>query len=212
MHRLDKIPLLCLFLLLFLPAKAWQQPNEKHSIYVSSISWHTGIIVPAATFPESIWPPEINYKNAAWLEIGWGDMDFFSAKGFNPWHAIKAAFWPTSSAMQIKPIYGPVETAYSNTNLAKLKIDKEQLDKLRNYLLRELKLNEDAKLIPVTAGPSNSYFFKGSSSYYFPKNSNVWVAKALKETGFSLTPIWYQTTGKVVRKAGEFGELVMEKD
>lgn len=212
MQRLAKIHLLCLFLLIFLPARAWQEPDEKHSIYVSSISWHTGIVIPTSTFPENIWPREINYANAAWLEIGWGDADYFPAEGFNPWFALKAVFWPTSSVLQIKPVYGPVEASYSNTNVAKLEIDNEQLEKIKDYLIGEFELSGNAKLIPVTAGPSNSYFFKGSSSYYFPKNSNVWAAKALKDTGFSLNPFWYQTTGKVVRKAGEFGEMVVEKD
>ena len=193
-------------------ANSWQEPEGKYTIYISSISWHTGIVVPVEIFPEYIWPERHNYSDAAYLEIGWGDADFFTDESFNPWYALKAVFWPTSSALQINPIYGKVEAFYPNTNLARIEISEEQLHKLRNYLLDEFDLTEDGKVILVTAGPANSYFYKGSSSYYFPKNSNVWVAKALKESGFSLHPIWYQTTGKVVRKAGEFGELILEKD
>lgn len=212
MQNLIKILFFGVLGLTSLTAKSWQEPEEKHSIYVSSISWHTGIIIPVGTFPKGIWPENHNYANAAYLEIGWGDRDFFTNYNFNPWYALKAVFWPTPSVLQINPIYGKVEAFYSNTNLSKIEFSEEQLQKLKNYLLNEFELTEDGKIIPFTAGPSNSFFYKGSSHYYFPKNSNVWAARALRESGFSLSPIWYQTTGKVVRKAGEFGEMVLEKE
>jgi hypothetical protein len=212
MRSLFKIFLSGLITLTSITANSWQEADEIYTIYVSSISWHTGIVIPVGTFPDKLWPEQGNYLDAAFLEIGWGDADYFSNESFNPWYALKAVAWPTSSVLQIRPIYGKVETFYSNTNLAKIEICREQLDGLRNYLIGEFELNENGEIMPVTPGPSNSYFYKGSSSYYFPKNSNVWVARALKESGFSIDPIWYQTTGKVVRKAGELGELILEKN
>lgn len=208
---LKKLLLVYLFFSAF-TAKGWQEPYEKYSIYVSSISWHTGIVVPSNIFPASIWPRQHNYSNAAFLEIGWGDEDFFSNPGFNPWYALKAVFWPTPSVIQIRPIYGRVETSYYKNDVAKIEISGEQLQRLRNYLLEEFELDQNGKVIPATAGPSNSYFFKGSSSYYFPKNSNVWAARAIKKAGFPIRPIWYQTTGQVVKKAAEFGEMILEED
>jgi uncharacterized protein (TIGR02117 family) len=212
MQKIFKIILFFVLTSTAMQAQAWQEPEEKHSIYVSSISWHTGIVVPVDIFPEDIWPEKQKYSDAAYLEIGWGDADYFPSRSFNPWYALKAIVWPTSSVIQIKPIYGKVEAFYPNTNVAEIDISKEQMQNLRKYLLGEFELGHNGKIIPVTAGPSGSYFYKGSSSYYFPKNSNVWAAKALKEAGFSINPIWYQTTGQVVRKAGKFGEMILEKD
>lgn len=212
MQNLFKILFLVLLNLTFFTANSWQEPEEKDSIYVSSIGWHTGIVVPLEIFPESIWPEKHNYSEAAYLEIGWGDAQYFPNKNFNLWYALKAVFWPTPSVLLITPIYGKVESFYYNTNVAKIAVGGEQLNRLKKYLLEEFELNEKTELMPVTAGPSNGHFFKGSSSYYFPKNSNVWIARALEKTGFSLNPCWYQTTGQVVRKAGEFGELVIEKE
>lgn len=212
MHNLLKKILFVFLVLSALTAKGWQEPDRTYTIYISSISWHTGVVVPAGTFPESIWPKQHNYSDAAYLEIGWGDADYFTNDGFNPWYALKAIFWPTSSVLQIKPIYGKVEAFYSNTDVARIFISEEQLQKLKNYLTEEFELDKNGKIIPATAGPSNSYFFQGSSSYYFPKNSNVWAARALKETGYDINPLWYQTTGQVVKKAGEFGEMILEKN
>lgn len=192
-----------------LSAKAWQEQEDNYTIYVSSLSWHTGIVVPAESFPDSLWREGHQYADAHYLEIGWGDADFFTDEGFNLWYALKAAFWPTPSAIQIKPIYQDVENHYHNTNVAKIETTDEQLQNLTTFLVEELELDENGKVIPV-ADDSGKNFYKGSSSYYFPKNSNVWAARALKRAGFSINPFWHQTTGQVVRKAGKIGEIIIE--
>src|SRR5690554_2778052 len=80
------------------------EPENKHIIYLSSIGWHTGIVVPAYTLPDSLWGEKLPYADNFYLEIGWGDEDFFTHPGFNLWYAIKAVFWPTSSVLHIRPI------------------------------------------------------------------------------------------------------------
>lgn len=202
-----------LFLVTSLPANAWQETEDKHVIYVSSISWHTGIVVPAYSLPDSLWRENHNYADAAYLEIGWGEADFYPHRGFNLWYALKSVFWPTSSVLHINPIHRQVDEYYYNTEVVRIEINDEQLRRLSFYLVEEFERDERGKIIPAAEGIySDSYFYEGSSSYYFPKNSNVWAARALKEAGFSISPIWHQTTASVLNKAEDFGELVVEED
>lgn len=202
-----------LFLSFAPPEIAGQEPENKHVIYVSSISWHTGIVVPAYSLPDSLWREGHSYADAAYLEIGWGDADFFPHDGFNLWYALKSVFWPTASVMHINPIHRQVEEYYSNTDVVRIEVNDAQLRRLVLFLVEEFELDENGKIIPAAEGKRpDSYFYKGSSSYYFPKNSNVWAARALKRAGFSIRPIWYQTTGSVLNKAEEFGELVVKED
>ena len=118
--------------------------------------------------------------------------------------------WPTPAVIQIKPIPQQVENHYTNTGVAKLEVNDEQLQNLITYIVEELELDENGKVIP-TAEDSGYRFYKSSSTYYFPKNSNVWAARALKRAGFSLRPFLYQTTGQVVKKSGKMGEMIMEE-
>lgn len=192
-------------------AKAFQEPEKEHVIYVSSISWHTGIVVPAYSLPDSIWREDHDYSDAAYLEIGWGEADYYPNEGFNLWYAFKSVFWPTSSVVHINPINMQVENYYYDTDVVRMEIDDEELEDLSHFLLETLKLDENGKIIPVADGKRmNSYFFESSQKYYFPKNSNVWAARAIESAGFSINPIWYQTTGCLLNKAENFGELVVE--
>lgn len=204
-----------LYLLLFTASLgiAQQQSGEPHTIYVSSISWHTGIVVPAYSMPDSLWPEGHHYPEDSYLEIGWGEADYFPNEGFNLWYALKSAFWPTSSVLHVNPIGVHVENYYTATDVVRIEVNEAQLNQLIYYLIEEFELDGEGMAIPSEPGLQvDSYFYEGSSSYYFPNNSNVWAARALKRAGFSISPIWYQTTGWVLNKAEDFGRLVVEDD
>lgn len=189
-----------------------QNLHAQHEIYVSSISWHTGILIPADTFPDSLWTEDHNYSDAAYLEIGWGEADYYTHDGFHLWYAIKSVFWPTPSVLHINAIDRPVEEYYFDTEVVKTEVSDEQLQQLIGYITRGFELDKNGNIIPVAEGKNlRSHFFRSRESYYFPKNSNVWAAKALKEAGFPVSPFRLQTTGCVINKAADFGELVVEK-
>ncbi len=201
-----------LFLLPGSPDPNQKEPTESHVIYVSSISWHTGIVVPVYALPDSLWAEYPGYAETSYLEIGWGDEDFYTHEGFNLWYAFKAVFWPTSSALHINPIHELVADYYSNTDVVSIMVTDEQLHNLGLFLVEQFKLGKNGKIIPVAEGiyPSG-HFYRGSSNYYFPNNSNVWAARALKKAGFPIRPLWHQTTGSVLNKVVEFGELVVQE-
>ena len=169
-----------------------QRGEKEHFIYVVSISWHTGIIVPGYAFPDSIWPDGHNLSRYDYLEIGWGDRDFFQHPGFNPWYAIKATFWPTSSALHILPLHGNYLARNYDTKLVRLAISLEELEDLSGFIVSHLKLDDQGKVILLKKGwpYMHSRFFAGSKKYYFPKNSNVRAAQGLNEPCFTYTPIF----------------------
>jgi uncharacterized protein (TIGR02117 family) len=187
--------------------------ENKHVIFVSSIGWHTGIVVPAYSLPDSIWRDASDYPDMDYLEIGWGDADFYTHDGFNLWYTFKAVFWPTSSVLHINPIPQEVTSYYTDTRVVRIELEEEQFHRLSHYLFEALALDESGKIIPYQEGIyPKSYFYEGSSRYYFPNNSNVWVARAIKRAGLPIWPVWHQTTGSVLNKMEKFGILVVEKE
>ncbi|MFW5759851.1 MAG: DUF2459 domain-containing protein [Cyclobacteriaceae bacterium] len=189
----------CFIILFFiLPVKAYSQQN---SIYVTSISWHTAIIVPGKCIADSLWPENHDYSNFRYLEIGWGDRDFYQTPGFNLWYAAKAFLWASSSAIHIFPV-NEFDGSYAVNELVELKISDQQMKKLCQFLLDNFDIDKQGKFVPLQDGIYyNSQFFAGSYAYHFPFNSNVWIAKALKAAGFSICPLKFQLTEWVIKKA-----------
>lgn len=207
--------MLIFFILFYSPFLSAQPPAEEqqHSIYVASISWHTGILLPAHSLPDSIWSEGHRYAPEEYLEIGWGDRDYFQHKGgFHLWYAIKAMLWPTPSALHLNPVPSDIENYYRNSRVVEIKVNNTQLQELSRYVLEHFEFNQEGRLIPLEEGfYPDSQFFAGSSSYHFPKNSNVWIARALKRAGFDVSPVWYQFTGSLLNKAEDFGKLVVDE-
>ncbi len=188
--------------------------GSKESIYVASISWHTGIIIPANSMPDSLWPGPFDFSAYEYLEIGWGDRDFFQHPAFNLWYALKAVLWPTSSALHVLPVNERhLPERYKDTRLLRLTISDNELNNLVLFLLNQFERNSEGQVIPLGEGfYQNSHFFAGRTKYYFPKNSNVWAAMALKRAGFRYNPVFYQTTGMVLNRAEAYGEIIHSKN
>ncbi len=183
--------------------------NDSTAIYVVSISWHTGIVIPAESLPESIWPENQSMAENKYLEIGWGDADFYQDEGFNLWYAFKAIFWPTRSVVHVNPINSEIANYYQETKVVEIMLDQEALEALTDFIIRHLEHDGESQLVVAGDGIyTDSKFYKGTSRYYFPNNSNVWAARALRETGFSISPIFYQFTGWVLNKVENFGKVI----
>jgi len=168
--------------------------------------------VPGYSIPDSIWPAQHNFSKFDYLEISWGDRDFYQNQKFNLWFAFKAALWPTATVLHVLPLPKEnIELNYLGTKMVELEVTRKELDNLTCFIVSQFKLNEQQKVIPLEEGLYlNSHFFEGSSKYYLPKNSNVWAARALKKAGFSFIPVLYQTTGMVTNRADNFGVVVVD--
>lgn len=184
--------------------------GEQHQIYVVSQGWHTGVVVPASCLPDTLWPDAYPFDEYPHLQIGWGDKDFYQNKeGFNPWYAAKAVFWPTASALQVVGLHKITNLQYYASQTIALQVSEEDFRELCHFLLSEFAVDDSGKLIPLQDGLfGESRFFQGNRSYYFPRNSNVWTARALNQAGLDISPIWYQTQGALMRRVREEGEVI----
>jgi len=200
----------CLFLFSFLNVNPPLSASSADTIYVAQISWHSGLIIPTSFLPDSIWPADSDYSQAPFLEIGWGDRDFYQTPGFNPWYAFKAVVWPTKSAIHINPIHQPLTSYYSDTRLVRIIINQQQKAKLLSFLMHHFETGKGGKLIELESGIYwGSQFFAATKRYYWFRNSNTWVAMALQHLGIRLFPPFYLATECVLNRAaisktGEF--------
>lgn len=175
-----------------------------------SQGWHSGVVVPNNCIPDTLWPDQHDFSDYAYLQVGWGDKDFYqNQEGFNLWYGTKAVVWPTSSALQVMGLHQITNLQYYADETVSVKVSQEGYLNLCQFLQEQFKQSDSSRFIALKDGLyQNSRFFLGSQSYYFPKNSNVWTARALKEAGIDITPIWYQTQKLLLNKVMKEGELL----
>jgi hypothetical protein len=84
-------------------------PGERvKPIYVINHGWHTGIAVRRADIPKGVWPEHRDLPASEYVEVGWGDRDFYVAPEGTLWVAVRAAVWSRSSVLHLVWFDGPV--------------------------------------------------------------------------------------------------------
>jgi uncharacterized protein (TIGR02117 family) len=165
----------------------YQQQQTGTEIWISSNGVHTNIIehVTAKTYSwNKFLKPDMKYN---YIAFGWGDEDFYmntpTWADIKPGIALKAAFWPTNTVIQI---YYTENEPISSKNTIKLYLSEEQVEILNKYIYNTFK--EDSIGMPIEQiqekrpdGFYKYYSSKGKYSMFFTCNN--WVSRGLKKAG-----------------------------
>jgi len=176
--------------------------------YIVSHGWHVGIAI-ESEYIRHILPDHEQMPNAEFLKFGWGDNRYYvdSEAGFGL--MLRAALLPTRSVIHVVGIDMPVESYFSASTIVKVKITEEGAEKMGEFIADRFRRNDDDEVRLAADGLySNSAFFEATGFYYIPKTSNTWTARALRRTGYPISPFYAVTSGNVVRQARNDGEVI----
>jgi uncharacterized protein (TIGR02117 family) len=177
-------------------------------VYVINHGWHTGIAVRRADIPEGVWPEHRDMPASQYLEVGWGNRDFYVAPEGTLWRALKAAFWPTPSVLHIVGFDGPVERFFRQREIVEVLVSASGLRQLAAFIENAYAKHDSGT--PIVVGPghyANSRFYVGREKYSLLKTCNTWAAQALQSAGLPITPLYAITAANVMDRARAFGTV-----
>ncbi len=189
------------------PAASTEAPPAARTLHVVGHGWHTGIVLRAADVPAA-WPVRADFPDAQYLEIGWGDRDYYQATDPGAWLALKAAFWPTPGVLHVVAFDGAVERYFGAAEVIELDVSEAGLQRLIDHLRASHEL--DAAGRPVVLGPGlygRSRFYASRERFHLFKTCNVWVAAALREAGLPLTPTLTISAGALMARLRALGRV-----
>jgi len=157
------------------------------TIYIVSHGWHTGIIVPAADIQQQLPPLKDRFKEAVYLEIGWGDRGFYQADEITAGLTVKALFWPTGTVVHVVALPEDIKSYFRNTQ--SLCLLKTEYNSLTHFLAGSFARDSSHQIFALSRGLyGDSQFYKGTGSYHLFNTCNKWTAKALQSAGMDITP------------------------
>lgn len=184
--------------------------GEPHyPVYLVSHGWHTGVVVRAGDVPAGRWPERADFPLAEYLEVGWGDRDYYRSTTFSPWIVFKAAFWPTDSVLHVVGFRGPVEVYFPDSEVVRISVSRPGLDRLIDFIHASTLRDEAPRA--VTLGPGlygDSRFYPSPKNFHLLRTCNIWSAQALRATGFPVTVPYALTTGNLLYQAGREADAV----
>lgn len=156
-------------------------------IYLVKISWHTGIIFRTNQVDTTIWKSIKEFEDYKYVDVGWGDKEFYQHTGFDIDLAVKALFMKTSSTLRIGGFNNPIENYIQSTDYAeKLFLSEKKYDRLCRYIQSTYYLeNGSTQIYSERFGGAVKFYW--ANGYYTCFNAcNTWVAKALKFAGYKV--------------------------
>lgn len=180
------------------------------NVYLVKESWHTGIMFRIDEFTIQSLPVLKYFVNYEYIDIGWGDADFYQIPGFDLFLAAKAILIPTPTVMRFDGYKFPIETIIEWREFAlKFELPKERFLLLINYINEHLVCDEKGE--PVLSKhdmDSPVFFFKSKGEYHLFRTCNTWAAQALKATGIEINTFGLVTAEQLYSKLAKYAEIM----
>lgn len=190
------------------PILSTAAPPVTLSVHVVSYGWHTGIVLRAADVSARAWPARADFPDAQYLEVGWGDRDYYQASAPGLWLALKAVFWPTPGVLRVVAFDGAVERYFGAAEVIEIGVSEPGLRRMLDYVRNSHEL--DAAGRPMALGPDlygHSRFYASRERFHLFKTCNVWVATVLREAGLPVTPALTITAGRLMAQLRPLGRV-----
>jgi len=200
---------------LLLLCSAWTGPSKAPSfsagdeslasIYLINHGKHTGLVVRSTDIPPRLWPESRDFPDADYLELGWGDWDYYQTDDPGLWLTLKAAFWSTASVLHVVGVKGSVADRFAGYEVIRLELAPGGFAKLVDYIHQSFARNGETKARPIGPGYGlGSRFYPARGKFHLYNTCNGWVAHALEAAGYPMGVFLPVTADQLMAKARQF--------
>ena len=187
-------------------------PGEpSKTVYLVRQSWHAGIVVERADIPPGVWPQHNDFPGAEYLEVGWGDKDYYMTPSPHLGITLKAGLLPTASVLHIVSFSRPVTHYFPRSEVIRIELSEAGFERLCSYLENSYALDEAGRSQPL--GPSlygTGRFYLSTESYHAFNTCNVWTARGLREAGCPITPAVNLTVDDLMTRVANCGTVIQD--
>lgn len=179
-------------------------------VYIISHGWHVGIAIEASHIKERL-PEHSQIPDSKYLKFGWGDRRYYTDRDAGFWLMLRAGLLPTRSVLHVVGIDQQVEDYFSSSTIIQIMITDDGAKQFAGFISDRFRVEDDEVLFAADGLYRNSVFFEATGYYFFPKTSNTWTARALRKTGYPITPLYAITSGNVISQAKKDGKIIRER-
>jgi uncharacterized protein (TIGR02117 family) len=180
--------------------RGFESEEEGIELRIISTSVHADLIMPLVSeeidwrehFPIELTAGDTSY--ATHVAIGWGDRGFYlntpTWDDLTLGTALQALFWPSESCVHVTMTRGE----YWRDEGQMVRISRHQYRELADFILRQLKRNEqgDVIVVPDITYGEDDFFLEAHGRYHALNTCNSWVGRAMRQAGIRvpwLTPL-----------------------
>jgi uncharacterized protein (TIGR02117 family) len=194
------------------PAVDWppREGEPSRIVWVVRHGFHTRLAVRRSDVDPRLWPESGELGAVEYLEVGWGDRDFYPTPEPSIRDAVSAVVRATNAALHVGGFEPSPPEFLPGQPIVRIAVTPRGFDHLTRFFHEHYA--RDAAGEPVRIRPGyydRSWFYEAAGRYNaLVSNSNDWIAAALRVAGVPTGPDAVLTAGGVIAEARRFGTLV----
>ena len=187
-------------------------PGSEKVIYLVKIRWHTGIIFKTGQVDTAVWKYIGDFKNYEYVDVGWGDEDFYQHPEFDIDLAFRALFIKTNSTLRVSGFNRDIEKYLQSTDYAeRLILTDEAYKRLCSYIQSTYSIKEKKPVLLSEHFSGGVKFYKAKGYYTVLNTCNTWIARALKSAGYQIDDGIIMSE-QLFRETIRYGKMVKAPD
>lgn len=153
-------------------------------VYLVGHGWHAGIALPRT----GLLPESADFPGADYLELGWGDRDYYQASDPGVWLLLQAACCSAAGVLHVEGIHGSVGERFAGVEMVRLQVPRDRFLKLVAFIHGSFRREAGmAKALALRRGlAADSLFYAAGGGFHLFNNCNTWVASALESAGYAM--------------------------
>jgi uncharacterized protein (TIGR02117 family) len=171
-------------------------------VWIVNHGMHTGIVVARRDVSPAVWPEHDVFAPFEYVEVGWGDQEYYQADRKTWSMALRAAFASSGSVLHVAGFSGSPAEVFHGAEIIELPLSRRGFDALTRFIHETYARSTGGR--PIRLGPGvygNSAFFLARRGYHILDNCNTWTARALRAAGCPITPLYAISAGNVMYQA-----------
>lgn len=158
------------------------------TVFITSNDWHTGIVVARSDLPADTVPEAADFPDAAWLEFGWGDRDYYPAETKSLGMALAAILTPTPAVVHLSGLPSRPRDVFPTVEVVALRLAPTARAALVRYLHASFDRGDAGRAEAVAPGLyAFSRFYPATGRFHLFNTCNTWTARGLAAAGLAVT-------------------------
>jgi uncharacterized protein (TIGR02117 family) len=154
------------------------------AVYLVAHDMHSGIAVRRADISAGLWPESRDFPQAEYLEVGWGDRDYYYGRNQGLWGTWRAGLWSNPSVLHVAGVRGPLAENFSASEIIELTLPRDGFERLVRYIHDAYDRAGAPAAAPLGPGLyGDSRFYPAWESFSLLRTCNVWTARGLRGAG-----------------------------
>jgi len=181
--------------------KGQESKNEiaDFPIYVVNHGWHTGVVIDRKAAKQYL--PSLNneFVNSKYIEIGWGDKEYYQAEEVTTMLTIQTILYPTDSVLHIVEVPIEPKKYFPDSKVIKLLVTDTGFKNMLGYIDKTFKRDSSGK--PIKIGKAlygYGFFYSANGKFYVCNTCNTWIANVLDEAGLPVSSFFTFTATDVM--------------